>query len=388
MSTESIDGFARIGERVARAIADHPADSIPKRSETEPQATTEAPTRTPREEHDSIPAYAGSGRTAASNWKAFRAPLIAVSVIVFFVVISNFKNGAKEQPTGPVDANVPAASPSTAVPPFQQQAATSSKPWEDTSSPAAVDDFKEDMPLNPGQTYTQDQLRYCKFERVRLEQIRKLVAETSKYQVNQFNTAIDQYNTLCGSFRYRESDLAFVEAQVARRTPTLIQEAGARFANWKRLEDAARGSGPTYPYGAGSQPTRDTIDPSTAQPAQAPRLSSCLGQSIVINFYREDDRQEAMRVARLASSAGIIVTDVENVVASAEARGSKSPYRWKRPAVVMHEPLSQSECAAALLTASGLTNGVARPLPKNFTGTPGKMEVWLPAPAGTLAEAR
>ncbi|MGY2490096.1 hypothetical protein [Cupriavidus sp. CP313] len=388
MSTEYIDGFARIGERVTRAIADHPADNIPQHSDKGLQASAEESTGTPSPEPDSSPGYAQTSKAEASASKGseYRSPLILVCIIAFLVVVLKLIDGSKEQPAGPVDANVPAATPSTTAPPFQQQAATSSKPWEnDPPAPALVDDFKEATPLSSGQAYSQDELRYCKFEGVRLEKIRKLVDGTSEYQVRQFNAGIERYNSLCGSYRYRETDLAVVEAQVARRAPALIQEARARFSHWKHLEDAARGSSPP---GAGSQPTRSTFDPSTAQPAQAPRLSSCLGQSIVINFYSEDDRPEAMRVARLASGAGIIVTDVENVVASAEARGSKSPYRWKRPAVIMHEPLSQSECATALLTASGLANGVARPLPKNFTGTPGMMEVWLPAPAGTLAEAR
>lgn len=391
MSTEYIDGFSRIGERVARAIADHPADNIPQHSDKELQASAEESTGTPNLEPDSPPGYVPTSKAEASASKMgeYRSPLILVCIIAFLVVVLKLIDGSKEQPAAPLDTNVPVTTPLTSAPPFQQQAATSSKPWEnDSPAPVLVDDFKEATPLSPGQAYSQDELRYCKFEGVRLEQIRKLVDGTSEYQVRQFNAGIERYNTLCGSYRYRERDLAVVEAQVARRTPALIQEARARFSHWKHLEDAARGSAPTYPYGAGSQPTRDTFDPSTAQPAQAPRLSSCLGQSIVINFYSEDDRAEATRVARLASGAGIIVTDVENVVASAEARGSKSPYRWKRPAIIMHEPLSQSECATALLTASGLANGVARPLPKNFTGTPGMMEVWLPAPEGTLAEAR
>jgi len=391
MSTEYIDGFARIGERVARAIADHPADNIPQHSDKQLQVSAEESTGTLSLEPDSSPDYARTSKAeaSASKWSEYQSPLILVCIIAFLVVVLKLIDGSKEQPAGPVDANVPATMPSTTATPYQQQAATSSKPWvTDPPAPALVDNFKEATPLSPGKAYSQDELRYCKFEGVRLEQIRKLVDETSEYQVRQFNAGIERYNTLCGSYRYRETDLAVVEAQVARRTPVLMQEARARFSHWKHLEDAARVSAPTYPYGAGSQPTRNPFDPSTAQQAQAPRLSSCLGQSIVINFYSEDDRPEAMRVARLASGAGIIVSDIENVVASAEARGSKSPYRWKRPAIIMHEPLSQSECATALLTASGLANGVARPLPKNFTGTPGMMEVWLPAPAGTLAEAR
>lgn len=385
MSTDSIDGFTRIGERVARAIADHPADNIPRHSDKGQHAPTDEPKPSAYEEPASPPVSAQSNKdeAAASQRSAIQTLLILACVIGFVLLLVSLNKEPQEEPASQVEATAPAPAPSVTTPAYQQQATNSSKPWEDV---AVIDEFKEVTPINPGQTYSQDELRYCRFEAMRLEHIRRLIDESSDYQVGQFNTGIERYNSLCGNYRYHERDLNAVNSQVARRTSVLLEEARARFAHWKRLENSAVGR--AYAYTAGSQPAPGNFDPATAQPTRTPRLSSCQGMTMVINFYSEDDRLEAARVAQFASGAGVFVKEVENVVASAEARGSKSPYRWKQPAVIMHEPIFQSECAAAFLASSGLANGVARPLPKNFTGTPGMMEIWLAAPAGTLAGSR
>lgn len=397
MTTKSIDGFARIGERVTRAIAAHPVDKIPQRFEDAQQTPTVDTPKVPQGEHSTSHAYAQppNANGVASKRRAAQTLLIIACVAGLLYVVGNLsgEHESKVAPAESVNARDPAATHSeSATPqPLQQQAANPSRQWEDTSTaPTPPNDaFNEVIPVSVGQTYSQDELRYCKFEAIRLERIRKLVDETSDYQVSQFNTGIDQYNKLCGSYRYRKDDLTAVQGQIASRTPTLLQEATDRFTHWKHMEEAARGStAPAYPYLAGSQSNRDTFDSSTAQQVRASGIGSCRGLSIAINIYGEDDRPEAMRVARVANGAGILVTQIENVVASAEARGGKPPYRWQQPAIVMHEPTFQAECAFALLAASGLANGIARPLPKNFTGTPGTMEVWLPAGPGSLPATR
>lgn len=88
-----------------------------------------------------------------------------------------------------------------------------------------------EVPPNPYASgpLTLSQLRYCRFENARLEQLRNRIG--ARFTV-QYNAKIDDYNNRCGAFQYRISDLTQVDAEVMANGDRIRKEASLQMEQW------------------------------------------------------------------------------------------------------------------------------------------------------------
>ena len=83
-------------------------------------------------------------------------------------------------------------------------------------------------PIGTNQTLSQGQITYCLAEKIRISTWQALVDQTSDNSVDSFNAAVNDYNSHCGSFQYRERDMNRAREAVAVGTSALQQEGRSR----------------------------------------------------------------------------------------------------------------------------------------------------------------
>jgi plasmid maintenance system killer protein len=189
-----------------------------------------------------LPAEPPSQKSVPWGWIA----AAAVGVLIVLVnlddepdapsIAASTPSGALETPSSPsLPANV--RPPSGADSPRPASAAG----WNESRPPVG-----QDRALSP------DELRYCLAESTRIDAMEKIVNEYNQADVDTFNRYVNDYNSRCASFRYRQSVLDSVQREVDAVRSRLGQEGRARL----------RGS-----QGASNQPRR-VADP-TVQAVQA-----------------------------------------------------------------------------------------------------------------------
>lgn len=85
-------------------------------------------------------------------------------------------------------------------------------------------------PIESGRTLSRQELRYCRFESIRIATARDTLEsksdhlETRYFQA--FNASIEDYNLRCSNYRYYEDDDKVVDSDVSVNLPQLIIEGG------------------------------------------------------------------------------------------------------------------------------------------------------------------
>jgi tetratricopeptide (TPR) repeat protein len=93
-------------------------------------------------------------------------------------------------------------------------------------------DTGETMPtVGSGLALTRANIRYCAFQRVRIEAARPLIQAGVHGQ--RFSAAVDDYNSRCSDYRYRQSDKDAVDAELIGRQYSLESEGRALAASWR-----------------------------------------------------------------------------------------------------------------------------------------------------------
>ena len=85
-------------------------------------------------------------------------------------------------------------------------------------------------PVGQGLTFTRAQIRYCVFQGQRLEAIRTLT--TTNYQIDRFNTLIDDFNSRCSNYRYRSGALSAVQREARENAADLRADARRIVSSW------------------------------------------------------------------------------------------------------------------------------------------------------------
>lgn len=78
------------------------------------------------------------------------------------------------------------------------------------------------------------QVRYCTFEKARLTALKDMVSGTNSTAIDGFNARVSDYNSRCGSFRYRITDLDDAKAMAERDTDRISSEARAIAESWNQ----------------------------------------------------------------------------------------------------------------------------------------------------------
>jgi hypothetical protein len=120
---------------------------------------------------------------------------------------------------------------------------SSTQTWPQASTPAQTtfpspprsDNFDagETMPaVGTGLAFTRGNIRYCAFQRVRIEAARSLVQPGVQGQ--RFSAAVDDYNSRCSDYRYRQSDKDAVDGELLLKRSSLESEGRALAVSWRQ----------------------------------------------------------------------------------------------------------------------------------------------------------
>lgn len=167
------------------------------------------------------------------GWGVFAAIILAI-----IVANDNSNSGSSydtsastsyDYPSDPIEVTAPANVAGNAA----DAAAAASDAAAAASEAAAAAPYADDAggsqietPPEPYQTYrtvSVSELRYCKRQKARLEAVQN--EQMSNPQIDRFNSAIEDYNSRCGSFRYRDSDMDTVNREMANDQTNIRAEA-------------------------------------------------------------------------------------------------------------------------------------------------------------------
>lgn len=84
-------------------------------------------------------------------------------------------------------------------------------------------------PAGQGLTLNRSQIRYCVFQRQRLETIRELA--NTNYQIDRFNGLTDDFNARCSDYRSESGVLFYSVQREARDKATELREDARRIVS-------------------------------------------------------------------------------------------------------------------------------------------------------------
>jgi hypothetical protein len=191
-----------------------------------------------------------------------------IAVAILFGILNNNEKRKGESAT--IYKPAPAPTPSAALAPVQvpsQRAQVNANP-----SPAAqfVPDI-EKPPVGTNLVLSEAQMRYCLTEKIKIASLKQVVNRYEPNEVDDFNAMVSNYNSRCGSYRYREGTLDGVRSEVESRRVSIEREARRQ---WKRehlgIEDHSS--------------TSTTIEArATPKPPKSP-----LFENELLNYYGND----------------------------------------------------------------------------------------------------
>lgn len=152
---------------------------------------------------------------------------LAAAAFVGFLIYD-----ANKKPSYP-----PRPSPTTAFTPSTSQPSYS-------PSSSASSQLGEQMPA-PGtdRVLSRNEVRYCIFQGERLDIVRDLIS--SNREIDRFNALVNDFNSRCSSFRYRQGVLQAIEAEVPGKRQSLRLDAQRLISSWREsaLSSSASSTG-------------------------------------------------------------------------------------------------------------------------------------------------
>jgi hypothetical protein len=131
------------------------------------------------------------------------------------------------------DSNRPSYAPSTAY--------TPSTTYPPTTGSGTSSGFENDMaeampPMGTDLVLSRSQIRYCLFQESRLEYLRRSTSDSLNHK---FNALVDDWNSRCSSYRYREADMNAVRRDLISNAATINLSAQRILDSWKAASPAA-----------------------------------------------------------------------------------------------------------------------------------------------------
>jgi len=105
------------------------------------------------------------------------------------------------------------------------------------AAPTALED--QEPPVGQNNVLSVPQIRWCKRERIRADAIQGIVNTANGPEVDFFNAGIDELNSRCGSYRYRQAQLEQVAREVATEQESIASLAKMDWVKkWPKIPDA------------------------------------------------------------------------------------------------------------------------------------------------------
>jgi hypothetical protein len=155
----------------------------------------------------------------------------AIAFGLYLVAQEGGGSSYSPSPTYTPDASQPPVE-AVAAPPTPEPAAE-----ETPSTEAAVVDATSatdvsQPPVGTDLELEGSQVRYCTIEKARLTALKDMVSDTNSAAIDGFNARVNDYNSRCGSFRYRVADLDAAKAIAERDADRITSEARAIAEGW------------------------------------------------------------------------------------------------------------------------------------------------------------
>jgi len=156
-------------------------------------------------------------------------------IFATFVGLIVFANLSDKQKRSTPTYNSPAYTPPRTTPDYSPPPDYSSRSSDPTQvRPTQTPEPKIEIkpPVGVGITFTQANLRYCKYQEERLTRIQQAVLTNTEKRA--FKELVDDYNSRCSNYKYRQADSDIVAAELATKSDMLASEANAILSGWRR----------------------------------------------------------------------------------------------------------------------------------------------------------
>lgn len=122
----------------------------------------------------------------------------------------------------------------------------STPPKSTSISSIAARPIEDKPPVGRNHILSYAQIRYCLSEKIRLDAMESLINNYSDTEVDRFNWCVNDYNSRCGEFRYRQGSLQSVHKKVEAERWSIENEGRQRVAAWRGTSKQSRVKG-KYP---------------------------------------------------------------------------------------------------------------------------------------------
>lgn len=143
---------------------------------------------------------------------------IIILVGIVWAVLANNNDSSNQYPT---DDYVDSATEGAGLPDYGVS--------EPSSETEELDQTEEPPPLYSAGALTKAQLRWCKFESARLDEISSRVTNSV---VSSFNASADDFNSRCNGAQYRAEDGSAIDLEISNSRSRIVSEANARLTEW------------------------------------------------------------------------------------------------------------------------------------------------------------
>lgn len=152
--------------------------------------------------------------TAASPWRGWIVGLgISGAIALFFIWVMNQSPPRRTYSSPSVTSQQPSSARASPI----------TRPAPSPSEPVITK-----PPVGSGLVFTSHQIRYCVFEDTRIKGAERVVDNYDQWSVDTFNAMVEDFNSRCGSFRYRSGALAPIEREAEGLRAKLENEGRAR----------------------------------------------------------------------------------------------------------------------------------------------------------------
>lgn len=159
-------------------------------------------------------------QTAAPPWRSWVIGLGILGAIAVFLIWAGNQSSSSSSYSPSTATGYSSSAP---VEPPPRPATTISELVEPAPGPAITM-----PPVGDGLVLTSDQVRYCVYEDRRIKGAERAVNSYDQTSVNTFNAMVDDYNSRCSYFQYRQGALTPIQSEADQIQAQLEQEGRER----------------------------------------------------------------------------------------------------------------------------------------------------------------
>lgn len=288
-------GFAGLSSLVSDVDTTPPP--VPKKTTSStgpaPGTSRPSPQPTPPPQPNKPPQQPSSGSSAGKWW-------IGIAVVVGLLWVIGQAN--KTTTTSPA----PDYSPST------QSAAPSYSPPEQPQAPSRPEESLP--PVGQNMVLSTAQIRYCLAEDIRMDGAKTAINNYIESDVDRFNAMVADYNSRCGSFRYRRGALESARRDIEQYRSVLLSEGGERFSIRSTPQSSTNGNNQNQLHQPATEfdPAVQDLNPPTARrqvsqpftPSQTYRDTSQDEAMARLRRDAEDRRDQREQAEKISSTPG------------------------------------------------------------------------------------